>query len=200
MSWAERLQNVLFGLNFIAWALFPFFREGLVAATPAGLSITAINLIVGVLFLVRQSEVVGGSIRSLLVCVPSIITYAIAFRLATPTNDWPLMANILVVCGGIWTVVSFAFLGRCFAIFPAFRNVVQGGPYRLVRHPAYLGELVLLTACLVAQPTLTMLGLVGLTILFLVVRVYDEERLLLQQTRYQKYAAKVRWRLIPFVW
>lgn len=200
MGWAERIQNVLFGLNFIAWSLYPFVWEGSDALTPAAFSLAAINLIVGVLFLLRTSEVVGGSLRSLLICVPSIITYAVAFRLATPTSDWSLAANIVVVCGSVWTVVSFAFLGRCFAIFPAFRNVVQGGPYRLIRHPAYLGELVLLAACLVASPTLALAGLVLLTIVFLVIRILDEEQLLMQQAKYRQYAETVRWRLLPFVW
>lgn len=200
MSWAERLQNILFGLNFIAWALLPFFREGAAAITPATFATGAINFIVGVLFFLRRPEIEGSSIRSLLFCVPSIITYAIAFRHASPTNDWPILANILVSIGGIWTVISFAFLGRCFAIFPSFRSVANGGPYQLIRHPAYLGELVLLLACLAAKPSLIMLGLATLTVFFLVVRIYDEEQLLLKQQSYADYASRVMWRLLPFIW
>jgi len=34
------------------------------------------------------------------------------------------------------------YLGRSISVIAQAREVVDGGPYRLVRHPLYLGELV----------------------------------------------------------
>jgi len=49
---------------------------------------------------------------------------------------------LLVVAGTGWAVWSLRFLGRSISVIAQAREVVDGGPYRLVRHPLYLGELV----------------------------------------------------------
>src|SRR5262249_24431424 len=47
---------------------------------------------------------------------------------------------------------SLATLGRCFGLFPEARGLVRSGPYRMVRHPVYLGELVSAVGLLLAKP------------------------------------------------
>lgn len=79
------------------------------------------------------------------------------------------------------------------------RGVVSRGPYRVVRHPAYL------TKCLAWWcehiPTLTpakaffLTGLCGVYAL----RAWTEERHLGKDPAYQAYRAKVRWVLVPGV-
>jgi protein-S-isoprenylcysteine O-methyltransferase Ste14 len=68
--------------------------------------------------------------------------------------------------GPIWIAVSTAVtlgslclagaslgrLGRCFGVLPDARGVVTSGPYRLVRHPMYLGELGAVAAVAAAAP------------------------------------------------
>jgi methanethiol S-methyltransferase len=74
------------------------------------------------------------------------------------------------------------------------------GPYRLVRHPVYLGWMLLLFA----TPTLTVdrLAFAGLTSLYLVLAVPWEERALLKSfgDQYARYQRQVRWRMLPFVY
>jgi protein-S-isoprenylcysteine O-methyltransferase Ste14 len=56
-----------------------------------------------------------------------------------------LAASVLLVAGTAWSVWALRSLGRSFGILAQARVVVQRGPYRWVRHPLYLGEVV---ACL----------------------------------------------------
>ena len=49
---------------------------------------------------------------------------------------------LLVLVGTSWSVWSVRFLGRSLSVIAQAREVVDSGPYRLVRHPLYAGELV----------------------------------------------------------
>lgn len=48
---------------------------------------------------------------------------------------------VLVAAGTCWAVWSVRFLGRSISVIAQAREVVDTGPYRLVRHPLYVGEL-----------------------------------------------------------
>jgi protein-S-isoprenylcysteine O-methyltransferase Ste14 len=58
----------------------------------------------------------------------------------------------LALLGAIWLVVSVVTLGRCFSVLPEARGLVTTGPYRLVRHPVYLGELTIAAGMVLASP------------------------------------------------
>ena len=54
-----------------------------------------------------------------------------------------IVASDLIILLGMGLVIySLSVLGRSFSIIPQARKLVQKGPYKLVRHPLYLGELV----------------------------------------------------------
>jgi len=81
------------------------------------------------------------------------------------------------------------------------QHVITTGVYRLVRHPLYLGCLLMM----VGAPLL--LGsLYGLLITFigsmaLIGRIFGEEKMLTEELEgYEEYKQKVTWRLIPFIW
>ncbi len=94
-----------------------------------------------------------------------------------------------------WSLLA---LGRRFGIAPADRGLVIGGPYRWVRHPMYLGELVLRAALVAASPqTLLALGLLIALGVIQVLRLLREERIL---SGYAAYASQVPYRLVPGVW
>ena len=71
---------------------------------------------------------------------------------ATTSTTSLLAASAVVVLGTLFTIWSLATLGRCFGLFPEVRGLVLRGPYRLVRHPVYLGEIVSAVGLLMARP------------------------------------------------
>src|ERR671925_1308204 len=51
-------------------------------------------------------------------------------------------SDICLACGMVWALYSLSYLRNRFSIVPEARGLVTSGPYRLVRHPIYLGEIV----------------------------------------------------------
>ena len=51
-----------------------------------------------------------------------------------------LLGDLVALVSYVWLIVAVVFLGRCFGLLPEVRGLVTRGPYRLVRHPVYLGE------------------------------------------------------------
>ena len=119
---------------------------------------------------------------------------------APEAHAWPDLAQWTFVCGSVITLASMAWLGRSFSILPAVRCIVARGPYRWVRHPIYMGELILLAACVLAAPDGFRLGALAAAIMLLVVRIRAEEEVLMASPPYRDYAAGVSWRLLPGVW
>lgn len=74
------------------------------------------------------------------------------------------------------------------------------GPYRYVRHPLYLGWMLALFAT--ARMTGDRLAFAAFTSLYLIVAIPWEERALRHSfgDDYAKYVARVRWRVLPFVY
>lgn len=80
-------------------------------------------------------------------------------------------------------------------------HVVSGGVYGFVRHPMYLGALLLFLGAPLLLGSLYGLGVGVVGIGVLGVRILGEERMLVQRLAgYSDYQRKVRFRLIPRVW
>ena len=79
--------------------------------------------------------------------------------------------------------------------------VVTAGPYRFVRHPMYLGVIVLFLGMPVALGSWWAL-LPGAAIgLLFVLRTAQEDRVLRDELPgYAEYTGRVRYRLVPGVW
>jgi protein-S-isoprenylcysteine O-methyltransferase Ste14 len=90
------------------------------------------------------------------------------------------------------------YLGRSFGIVAADRGIVVGGPYRIVRHPIYLGYLVTHVGFLLANWSSRNIAIYIIEYFFQVARILSEERLLKEDDGYRAYFERVRYRLIPF--
>ena len=111
-----------------------------------------------------------------------------------------LASDVLLIAGLAFAICSVAVLGRCFGILPDVRGLVTRGPYRLVRHPLYLGELTAVLGIVLGsrRPLLaggTWLVCVGLQ---LARTSYEERNIRAEFPQYDEYAARTR-RLIPGV-
>jgi protein-S-isoprenylcysteine O-methyltransferase Ste14 len=104
-----------------------------------------------------------------------------------------------------WVLAAWAVLANAFALTVVRAQegqvVVTHGPYRFVRHPIYLGGvLVMLGESLWLGSNLALIAMCVPTAI-LVARIRFEERFLVANVRgYGDYAANVRYRLIPGVW
>lgn len=95
----------------------------------------------------------------------------------------------------IWALVV---LGGRFGIAPADRGLTCRGPYKLIRHPMYLGELVFRATLFLSSNNLGLdLFLFALLTIIQCIRITREEHWI---TGYSRYKEIIKWRLIPSVW
>jgi protein-S-isoprenylcysteine O-methyltransferase Ste14 len=78
---------------------------------------------------------------------------------------------------------------------------VSGGPYRVVRHPMYVGMVVMYSGMNLILGSLWAFTVVGAILALLVWRTAMEDATLMRELPgYSDYATQTRWRLIPGVW
>lgn len=81
------------------------------------------------------------------------------------------------------------------------QQVVSTGVYAFVRHPMYLGMILMLTGAPLLLGSRLGLLLAGAIALVLAVRIGREEQLLADELDgYKEYRRKVRYRLLPLIW
>jgi protein-S-isoprenylcysteine O-methyltransferase Ste14 len=81
------------------------------------------------------------------------------------------------------------------------QRVICTGPYALVRHPMYVGALVMLVGVPLALGSLWGLAAIIPMSVVLVARLLDEEKFLARNLEgYCEYQSKVRHRLLPLIW
>jgi protein-S-isoprenylcysteine O-methyltransferase Ste14 len=111
-------------------------------------------------------------------------------------------AGLLLIASSVAGLDPLQLAGiRQAAGCPSTAETLQiGGPYRLVRHPLYLGWM--LTVFGTGHMTGDRLMFAGLTSLYLVIAVpWEEQSLLLSfGADYANYRQRVRWRIVPFIY
>jgi protein-S-isoprenylcysteine O-methyltransferase Ste14 len=110
-----------------------------------------------------------------------------------------LLADLLLVAGTTWALWALRSLGRNLSIIAQARDLAERGPYRLVRHPLYLGEMVSLLGLAVAAGTFAAFAAWVAFVAMQVYRARREEHVLLAALPgYQAYRARTA-ALVPGV-
>ncbi len=114
-----------------------------------------------------------------------------------------LFSDLMVFAGYLLTFLTLrenSYAARTIRV-EAGQRVVSTGPYAVIRHPLYLGFLVLILF------TPTALGSYWALVpflplpLFIALRIIDEEKALVDELPgYREYCQKTRYRLLPGVW
>lgn len=164
--------------------------------------------------LVRRADATSADRGSLLVIrvVVGVAIISAAFATArVPGAAIPLPALALAIglvlmwCGILLRIWSFRTLGRYFTftvMTSANQRVVASGPYRFVRHPSYLGMILVLSGLgamygnWLSLAALSLMPLIGF-----INRIHVEEAALSATlgSGYTTYASG-RKRLVPYVW
>ncbi|TDC81125.1 isoprenylcysteine carboxylmethyltransferase family protein [Actinomadura sp. 7K507] len=183
--------------------------------TPAGLAAGLLAAYLGWLLLearvtFRRAGAAPDDARTLLPYALARIALIASASLAPPWDGsppWPLVpaavfAAVAFAAGVALRQAAIRALGRFYShhvMRQGGHRVVTGGPYGIVRHPAYAGMLLANTgfACFFPTPA----GVAALLLLVAAVawRVRVEERALRDVPGYARYAAG-KPRLLPGVW
>ena len=131
------------------------------------------------------------------------LPYPFDVRIISGAEAVQWMAAILCIAGLVFCVWARATLGRNWSgtiTLKEGHELIERGPYRLVRHPIYTGLLAmfLATAIRSGHPG----GIVAVIFAFASfwIKLGEEEKLMLQQfpDQYRSYQQRVK-RIIPFV-
>lgn len=114
-----------------------------------------------------------------------------------------VVGDVLVVAGLVLSqlvVVQNSYAAATITV-EADQPLVSTGLYGVVRHPMYLGALVMMVGMPPALDSLWGLLVVAVALPVLAARILDEEKMLRQELPgYPEYASRVRKRLVPGVW
>ncbi len=124
----------------------------------------------------------------------------------------PRLPLAVAIIGGVLLVPAAFFLFRALAensfASPLVRiqqereqRVISTGVYGVVRHPMYLGAVLMFVGAPLLVGSAWALAVALLLVVVLAVRTVGEEKLLVRELAgYEEYRRRVRWRLIPLVW
>lgn len=109
------------------------------------------------------------------------------------------MANIAIITGAFFQILSIMSLNRSFALVAANREIKTAWMYRIVRHPLYASYCLIFTGYVLTNTTRVNLLIYLIAMGFLCTRIFREEKHLALDPLYREYMLKVRYRLIPFI-
>jgi len=117
---------------------------------------------------------------------------------------WITIFSQAVVFGGfattLWVAKVNRFAARTIQVEPG-QEVISSGPYRIVRHPMYLGACAMWLFTPLALGSYLTLPAFVLLIPLIVLRLLNEEKVLRQELPgYPEYCLHTRFRLVPFLW
>ena len=153
-----------------------------------------------------------GSLALLWIVISCSMFLAFSQKYASPQFDFRTLAVPATAIGALFFVAGLAirwhaiiYLGRFFTVNVAIANdhkLIDGGPYRYVRHPSYSGALLAFLGLALCIGNWASLAIIAVPILAVFLwRIHVEETALLRGlgNEYQSYMDRTK-RLIPGVY
>jgi protein-S-isoprenylcysteine O-methyltransferase Ste14 len=170
----------------------PLFRLELLASIP-------LNILASISFLTRETAREGTKLKELIIPAASFVLPFLVMNniLLFPVQFSTAYGLVIAVPGILLASASIIVLRRSFSILPAVRTITRSGPYRVVRHPLYLGESVYLIGMMLLAFNVLSVVLLASSFVLLSVRIGIEERKLSAYQEYRDYVREVRFKLIP---
>lgn len=136
---------------------------------------------------------------------------ALVLALGLLAPGWPEPASralsvvgaALAVAGGALAALSARALGRSLTPYPRPgepASFVERGPYRVVRHPIYLGGILFFAGFSLAFSPSALLATCTLAALWGFKATVEERFLRARYPEYAGYCARTRFRLVPYVY
>jgi protein-S-isoprenylcysteine O-methyltransferase Ste14 len=131
-------------------------------------------------------------------CAVAIVAVVVLGSPGSGTTATLVAGEALAFASCAWMLASVLALGRCFGVLPEARGLVTRGPYHLVRHPVYLGEIGAAMGLVLGAPAVRNLLAMAALVAAQLVRMRLEERALERAfPAYAAYAARTP-RLFPW--
>jgi protein-S-isoprenylcysteine O-methyltransferase Ste14 len=137
-----------------------------------------------------------------------LIVAGLDFRLgwSFPFSAWIRVAAVAIMILGnalfTWAMISNHYFSTAVRLqLDRNHQVATGGPYRYVRHPGYVGFIVLnLATPLILGSLWALIPAAVMMVLFIVRTALEDATLRKELDGYKEYAQKVRYRLVPGIW
>jgi len=100
----------------------------------------------------------------------------------------------------LWVFKENSYASRTIEVVEG-QKVITTGPYSIIRHPMYLGSLVMYLLTPIALGSWSAVLVFSLYIPLLIWRILNEEKVLLRDLPgYYDYCQKMHYRLVPLIW
>jgi protein-S-isoprenylcysteine O-methyltransferase Ste14 len=201
---SRRLKRIAGNALLVAlFVLFAYanFRRWHETGRPVGLGTTILAATVAFLFIVRRPpEATSGRAIAWLAAPVGTFAMLLARPVAHPHAGPGLVLELVQLCGVVVACAGLGMLGRSFGLVAANRGVKTSGLYRLVRHPVYAGYFLSDCGYVLENPSLRNVALLVAMTMAQLVRIAEEERVLVADRTYRDYCSRVRYRLIPYLY
>ena len=153
----------------------------------------------------KEKQQVLISMLSTSIFLAGFIVPGLDHRFAWSSVPMPItiLADILILLG--YLIIFFVFRQNSYASriieVDEEQKVISTGLYGIVRHPMYVGVLIMYIPTPLALGSFWGLIPFALLPLSLALRILNEEKVLSENLRgYKEYCEKTRFRLIPYLW